>query len=91
MLYTYEPVPKGAPSDTSSSCGLALILMVNYLLHCSPYLTLVTEKTLKRNKSSYELDESGLDIISYLAGRASRGKIFHLALFFGCPTFHYTH
>ena len=28
----YEPVPKGAPSNTSSICGLALILMVNYFI-----------------------------------------------------------
>ena len=52
-LYIIEPVPKGAPSDTSSVCGLALILIVYYLFHCLACLT----ETLKRNKSSYEQAE----------------------------------
>lgn len=49
-VFLYGPVPKGAPSDTSL-CGLAVILLVNYLVHCLAYLT---EEILKRNKSRYE-------------------------------------
>ena len=49
-VFVYGPVPKGAPSDTSL-CGLAVILGVNYLVHCLAYLI---EETLKRNKSRYE-------------------------------------
>ena len=44
-----EPVSKGVPSNTSI-CGLALILVVNYLFQCLAYLT---EETIKMNKSSY--------------------------------------
>ena len=32
-------MPKSVPSDTSSICGLALILMINYLFNCLAYLT----------------------------------------------------
>ena len=38
---------KSAPSDTSSVCGLSLILMITCLFHCSAYLK---EETLKINK-----------------------------------------
>ena len=40
---------KGAPSDTSSVCRLALILMITCLFHCSAYLK---EETLKMNKKN---------------------------------------
>ena len=45
-MYDYEPVPEGAPSNTSSLCGLALILTVNYLFHCMAFFT-DSEEALK--------------------------------------------
>ena len=42
---------KGAASNISSICGLAVILMDNDLFQCLAYLTV---ETLKMNKSSYE-------------------------------------
>ena len=61
MKIVYEPVPKGAPSNTSI-CALAPILMVNCLFHCLAYLT---EDTLKRNKSSYEQLVSALSPVNH--------------------------
>ena len=61
MKIVYEPVPKGAPSNTSI-CALARILMVNCLFHCSAYLT---EDTSKRNESSFEQLVSALSPVSH--------------------------